>query len=307
MQRGLAAAIIVLLGTVWASDASAQFWRGRGRVAGSVADADGAPIPGVVVRAYLPAADGGTEVTTDDEGDWAIGGLAGGEWQLDFSKDGFVTRQISLALTEGSRPRPVSMTLERVEPTVDPNVEIADGLVRAADLMNTGRFAEARQIYLDLLASYPEAHQLHPLVARAYHGDGQLDDAARHLRLALDADPDDAVVTMLLGSILLEQGDADAGRQLLESVDADAVSDPAVFVNLGIEILNQDTPSAAMPYFDRAIARFPDYPDTYYFRGISHLRLGDQTAAAADLERFVALAPDAPEAPAARDLLAQLR
>ena len=270
-------------------------------------DVDGAPIAGVVVSAYLPDADGGKVVASNDKGAWAIGGIAGGRWLLDFTKDGFTTRQISLELSEGSRPRPVRMTLERVEPTIDPNAEIADGLIRAADLMNADRFAEARRIYLDLLATYPEAHQLHPLVARAYHGDRQLDDAARHLRLALGADPDNAAVTMLLGSILVERGDTEEGRRILESVDEDRISDPAVFVNLGIEILNQGSPSVAMPYFDTAIERFPDYPDTYYFRGVGHLRLGDQTAAAADLERFVTLAPDAPEAQSASDLLGQLR
>ena len=307
MRKALAIGTLVLLGTGFASDAAAQLWRGRGRMDGTVMDTDGAPIEGVVVKAYLPDANGGREVTSDDEGRWAIGGLAGGRWQLDFIKDGFVRRQISLALTEGSRPRPVRMTLERVEPTVDPNAQIADGLVRAADLMNADRFAEARRIYLDLLATYPEAHQLHPLVARAYHGDQQLDDAVRHLRLALEADPGNAAVTMLLGSILVERGDAEEGRRILESVDEDSVGDPAVFVNLGIEILNQATPSAALPYFDKAIERFPDYPDAYYFRGISHLQLGDQAAATADLERFVMLAPDAAEAQAARDMLEQLR
>ena len=147
MRRTVATGLLVLLGAVFApdSEASAQLWRGRGRVAGTVTDDDGAPIAGVVVRAYLPDADGGKEVASNDEGEWSIGGIAGGQWQLDFIKDGFTTRQISLALSEGLRPRPVRMTLERVEPTVDPNAEIAAGLVRAADLMNADRFAEARR------------------------------------------------------------------------------------------------------------------------------------------------------------------
>ena len=177
MRKTLATWTLVLLGALFASEAAAQLWRGRGPMDGTVMDADGAPIDGVVVKAYLPDADGGREVTSDDEGEWAIGGLAGGLWQIDFVKDGYTTRQISLALSEGVRPRPIRMTLQRVEPTIDPNQKIADGLVRAAALMNADRFAEARQIYLDLLATYPEAHQLHPLVARAYHRDRQLDDA----------------------------------------------------------------------------------------------------------------------------------
>lgn len=307
MRKAPAVGTLVLLLTVFVSEAAAQFWRGRGRMDGTVMDADGAPIEGVVVKAYLPDGNGGREVTSNDEGRWAIGGLAGGNWQLDFVKDGFATRQISFQLTEGVRPRPVRMTLERVEPDVDPNVEIADGLVRATDLMNADRFTEARRIYLDLLAKYPEAHPLHPLVARAYHADQQLDDAVRHLRLALEADPGNPAVTMLLGSVLVERGDTEEGRRMLESVDQDSIGDPIVFVNLGIEILNQAAPSDAMPLFDRAIERFPDYPDAYYLRGITHLQLGDQAAAAADLERFVTLAPDAPEAQTARDMLGQLR
>ena len=307
MRRAAAIALLAAGAALGAAEASGQVWRGLGRLDGTVSDADGQPIGGVVVRAYLPAGEGGTEVTTDGEGQWAMGGLAGGRWQLDFIKDGFATRQISVGLAEGSRPRPVRMTLERVAPAVDPNAEIADGLVRAAELMNGGRFAAALGIYLELLGKYPEAHQLHPLVARAYHGDGRIDEAMEHLRMALEADPGNAAVTVLLGGILLERGDTAEGRLMLESVDAERITDPAVLVNLGIEILNQGAPAEALPWFDRAIARFPEYPDAYYFRGVSRLQLGDTTAAVADLERFVSLAPDAPEAGAARGMLEKLQ
>ena len=199
------------------------------------------------------------------------------------------------------------MTLERVAPTVDPNAEIADGLVRAADLMNGGRFGEARGIYLELLGKYPEAHQLHPLMARAYHGDGLIDEAIEHLRTALEADSENAAVIVVLGGILIERGDTAEGQRMLESIDADRISDPAVLVNLGITVLNQGTAAEALPWFDRAVTGFPEYPDAYYFRGVSHLQLGDTTAAVADLERFVSLAPDAPEADAARRVLESLR
>jgi regulator of sirC expression with transglutaminase-like and TPR domain len=62
-----------------------------------------------------------------------------------------------------------------------------------------------------------------------------------------------------------------------------------------------------MPYFDRAVARFPSHPDSYYFRGLAHLQLGDNDAARADLEKFVRMAPEAPEAEMARKILKQLQ
>jgi len=307
MRRAAAIGLLAAGVTLGVTEASAQLWRGLGRLDGSVTDTDGQPVAGVVVRVYLPAAEGGTEVTTDGDGGWAIGGLAGGQWELDFTKDGYVTRQLSVPLSEGVRPRPVRVTLERVVPAVDPNEEIAEALVRAAELMSGGRFGEARAIYLDLLDEYPEAHQIHPLVARAYHGDGQIDEAIEHLRTAREADPENPAVIVLLGGILMERGDTDEGQRMLESIDADRISDPAVLVNLGITVLNQGAAAEALPWFDRAITGFPEYPDAYYFRGVSHLQLGDTAAAAVDLERFVSLAPDAPEADAARGILEGLR
>ena len=177
MRRAAAIGLVAAVVALDAVEASAQAWRGLGRLDGSVTDAEGEPVAEVVVRAYLPAAEGRMEVTTDEEGEWAIGALAGEQWELDFTKDDYVTR-------------------------------------------------------LELLDKYPEAHPIHPLVARAYHGDGLIDEAIEHLRTALDADPENAAVIVLLGGILIERGDTAEGRRMLESIEADRISDPAVLVNL---------------------------------------------------------------------------
>jgi hypothetical protein len=68
------------------------------------------------------------------------------------------------------------------------------------------------------------------------------------------------------------------------------------------------------------VNRFPEYPDGYYYRGITNVQLGtmlrpdDQAAgdkllqaAKADLAKFVQMAPDAPEAAAAKKILEQLK
>ena len=56
-------------------------------------------------------------------------------------------------------------------------------------LLEAGKFAEAREIYEPLLAKYPEAWQIEPLIARTYAGENKLDEAAAHLRTALQHDP----------------------------------------------------------------------------------------------------------------------
>ena len=37
-------------------------------------------------------------------GEWAVGGVSGGNWSLDFSKEGYETRSLTVQISESSRP-----------------------------------------------------------------------------------------------------------------------------------------------------------------------------------------------------------
>ena len=76
---------------------------------------------------------------------------------------------------------------------------------------------------------------------------------------------------------------------------------------LGIGLINQDKPDEALIYLEKAITRFPQSGDAYYYRALVRLRKGDTAGAKADLTKFLELAPNAPEAPAARKALEQIR
>jgi Tfp pilus assembly protein PilF len=284
-----------------------QVWRGMGRVAGKVVDERGAPLEGVAVVAVFPDAGGRVDARTNKKGEWAIGGIARGEWQLDFVKDGYETYRTSVFVNELTRLPPLTVTLKRAAPAVDPNAEIAAGLQQASSLMNRKQYAEARAIYEGLLAKYPQVHQLHPLIARTYYGENRYDEAIAHLKRALEAAPDSVEVKLLLGNVLVEKGDAAAGQALLATIDDRQVKDPTTFLNVGIVLFNQGKSAEALAYFEKDVALFPDYPDAYYYRGITHLQLGHLDLAKADLQKFVAMAPEAPEAATAKKILDQLK
>jgi tetratricopeptide (TPR) repeat protein len=286
---------------------SAAQFRGLGRINGKVTDDSGAPVEGVAVVARLPAANGEMKARTNKKGEWAIGGIAGGEWQVDFAKEGYDTRQISVGVREQERLPPIEIVLKKAAVIVDPNVEIKEALVAASKLLDQKKFAEARASYEALLEKYPEVHQLQPLIARTYHGEKQYDKSIEHLRLALQKDPENVEVKLLLGNILVEAGKADEGRKVLEALDEAKVKDPTTFLNVGIALFNQNKPAEAVIYFDKTVTRFPDYPDGYYYRGITRLQTGDHAAAKADLTKFVAMAPSAPEAATAKKILEQLK
>jgi Tfp pilus assembly protein PilF len=294
------------------SAVSAQDWRGMGRIGGKVVDEQtGRPIEGVAVKAMMPRSNnrGPGESRTNNKGEWAVGGLASGEWALDFVKDGYETRSISVPVSEGGGRAPMEIRLKRkAAPPPDPNVEIKAKLTEAAGMMNAKQFGGARAIYEELAAKHPQVKQFRPLIARTYYGEGNKVAAVEELRKASTEDPENLEVRLLLGTTLMEDGKRDEARQILASVDESKVTDPTVFLNLGIGLINDKKHAEAIAWFDKAIARFPQHADGYYYRGISNISLGKTAEAKADLEKYVSMAPaDAPELATAKQILASLK
>jgi tetratricopeptide (TPR) repeat protein len=113
---------------------------------------------------------------------------------------------------------------------------------------------------------------------------------------------------MLLGTTLMEEGQAEEARQILASVDESKIEDPTVYLNIGIGLINDRKHAEAVTWFDKAIKRFPAHADGYYYRGISYITLGKTAEARADLEKYVSIAPpDAPELATAKQILASMK
>ena len=293
--------VLILLIVAFASAASAQSWRGMARMTGKVTDEEGKPLEGVKVKLALPGA-GGTELKTNKKGEFEIGGLARGDWQVDFELSPYEGRKITVAVAELTRTPPVEIKLK-----LDVNEAIRVEVVKAAELMGQGKYAEARASYEAVLKKYPSAYRLEPYIARTYYLEKNNDEAIKHLKIAIEKDPSDVATKLLLGNILMDTGRMDEGRVLLDSVDDSAVKDPAIFVNIGISLMNQNKADAALPYFEKAVKNFPDKGDGYYYRALIRLQKGDTEGTKADLKKFLELSPNAPEAAAARKALEQLK
>jgi tetratricopeptide (TPR) repeat protein len=307
MARRVGALTVLLLIAVVAP-AVAQS-RGMGRISGKVTDEKGKGVDGVTVRATM-AEGGGAPVTakSNDKGNWVLSGIASGTWNIDFEKEGWEPNRISVPVVELTTIPPIAVRLKPAAARADPNVEIQAELQKAAALLSDRKFADARKIYESLLAKYPSVYQLHPMIARTWHGDKNLDKAIEHLRIAAEKMPENIEVKLLLGNTLIEAGKTDEGKQILAGVDPAKVADPAVLLNVAIALINQGKAADALTYLDQIVTRFPALADGYYYRGITYLQLQKNAEGKADLEKFVGLAsPDAPELAMAKKILAQLK
>ena len=107
-------AILLLSATSWA-----QIWRGSGRVAGKVTDEAGKPLEGVTIKVFLPEANGGVEAKSNKKGDWSAGGIGSGNWQLDFIKEGYETRRLTVQVEQLNPKPPMEIIMKKAAP--DPN------------------------------------------------------------------------------------------------------------------------------------------------------------------------------------------
>jgi tetratricopeptide (TPR) repeat protein len=304
VYRGLLVAAALAL----AVPALAQDWKGTGRIEGRVLDADGKPLPGVSVKLNLPERGGGTTVTTDKKGRWALGGITSGNWEIDFEAPGYVLKKGSFKLpTEATRLPPLEVKLEKAAPA-GPPPELRAALERGDAAFKEGRFAEARAEYEKVLALRPDvADMVNRQIAFTYSRENNYAKAVEYLEKVLQANPAETELKLLTAQEALRAGMLDRGLELLKGVDDSAIKDPEVFYNVAALLLNAQKPVEAIAYLDKAVTVDPSYVDGYFQRGLAYLGQGKMAEAKADLNKVIELAPASPQADTAKKALAQIK
>ena len=111
MKRVLLA-VVLLVGVV-SVPAYAQL-HGMGRIQGTVSEDGGGPLADVAVKATLPGSTGAIEAKTNAKGEWIVGGMARGEWDVTFEKAGYAPRKAKVSLTvELARMPAIAVTMKK--------------------------------------------------------------------------------------------------------------------------------------------------------------------------------------------------
>lgn len=320
-----ATSLLFLIALITASAFASEDWRGTNRVSGSVVDAAGKPVKGAVLAFRIQkGSNGGPDVKADDNGKWAVLGLGAGSWNIDVTAPGFQTKQLSVNFSEGQRLPPMKITVDPA-PQAQPATagepaqeEVKIGGVAVtkdiADAVDAGNKALADKNFKEAVSQYEKAYPtlsanlaLKQALARAYYGDNQLKKAVPLMEELYKADPTNVPNAMLYADLLLEDGQLDAGKSVIDKLPADALKDPTAVINVGILMLNKKQPAAARDYFSKAIAIDGTRADSYYYRGLSEVQLNKLKEAKADFEKTLAISPDGPEAKEAKEILKSIK
>ena len=322
MKKTIPAFLVFLL---ISASVQAQAWRGNARLQGTVTDQkSGKAVAGAKVMLRIQkGGTGGPDVTTNDAGKWSVLGLANGPWNIDVQAPGYVTKQLSMSIVEGARIPPMKIELEEevvVAPPpeeapaaqvvqiggVDVSADVAAAVEAGNSLLGEQKFKEAVEQYEKAYPVLSSNLALKVALARAYYGAGNLKKSVVLLNEAYEIDPANVPNVMLLAQLLLEDGQLDRGREIIEKLPAGTLSDPTALINIGILLLNKKQPTAAYEYFTKAIAIDANRAESYYFRGLAAIQSKQMKSARADLAKVIALAPDSNEAKEAKEMLKSL-
>jgi predicted Zn-dependent protease len=301
VRIALTCAVVAML----ASSALAQS-KGNARLSGKIVNEEGQPVADAVVRMQMVGQTDLMTAKSDKKGEWKLNGLAEGQWRIQVTKDGL---EPGSQLTEirNSSPAPLTITMTKPVPKVDPTVEINNEAQRAAVLAQAGKIPEARKIYEDLLVKYPSVYQIEGFIARTYAAENNTADAMKHLKLNLEKEPTNVDLKLLEADLLMASGDKAGARAILDALDMTQVKDPYPYINSAITMINEGKGADAAASLTKLMAQFPTLPELYYYRGRAYVAAQKLEEAKADLEKFVAAAPPGTrEATDAKKILDQI-
>ena len=313
--------------------------RGRGHLQGTVVDKNtGKPIANATVtisgQSTQPIV-----VKTSSGGRWAAIGMTSGSWNIDIAADGYETIRGTVGVSEAQQSPPIETKLApsvkqdapaaavQTTPLIPPDAvaAIKEGqtLLQTKGATDAETKANAQKAVADFEKAMPQVpdqaetkdirKQLAEVMAQAYYKAGDLPKAIATLEQLNVVDPwttADANLTqrnLLLVNLYLEHGDLDKGNALIEKLPAGSVTDPTVYTNIGILLMNKKKPADSITYFSKAISLDPKSVDGYYYRGLAEAQLHKTVDARADFEQVLALAPaDSEQAKDAKQVLASL-
>lgn len=321
----IATALLLVLSCISGAFA-AEDWRGDNRLSGVVIDKNsGKGVPNATLKLRSQkGSHGGPDVKTDANGKWAVLGLGAGGWDIDVDASGYVTRQLSVAMQQGQRLPPMKIEMEpqavqEPQPAAEPpheelkiggqavTKEIAAAVEAGNAFLGEKKFKEAVAEYEKVVPALPNFMPLKFALARAYYGAAELKKAIAAMDEVYKADPSNAQNAMLFANMLLEDGQLDRGKGIIEKLPAEALTDPTAVINIGIVLMNKKQPAAAVEYFTKAIAIAPNSADGYYYRGLATIQMGKAKQAKSDLEKVVQLAPESDLAKDAKEYLKSIK
>jgi tetratricopeptide (TPR) repeat protein len=303
MRRTFALVIVVL------AVAANAFAIGQARLTGKVTDAiNKKPIENAVVTVTAVEAKAfKADYKAKKDGTYAIFLVDGTiKYEFAWSAPGYQTYKdvMKLKLAEPN-VRDVALapggaagatTVPASEIKIDPAVQAFN---EGAQLANEGKDAEAVAKFKEAVAAKPDLTAGWQALAKVQHRNKKYAEAIAAALKAIEVDPDDTDMNIVLFEAYTATGDKAKAAQYKNKMPASA---PNLF-NDAARAINAGKDAEAEPLLRQAISIDDKFSQAYYELGMLYVRMGKNADAKANLEKYLSLEPNGKDAPTAKEML----
>jgi tetratricopeptide (TPR) repeat protein len=289
---------------------------GKGRITGTVADENGAPVEGALIVAQSVRSQTQLEGRSDGKGKFAIAGLGTGGWRITATKEGYGSSSLEMNVRQLGVNPPISFTLKKITGAAAfaSNKEALAMLDQGNAFLTQEYFDQALRVFEEFQSKYPEIYQAHLNIGTCYLRKGDLDKAEAEFKIVLDKTlqtygdlKKDTEVSLRastgLGEVSLRRGDFDAAQKHFAQALDISPQDQAAAYNVGELLFSNQKIDEAIRYLELAIQIKKDWPKPYLKLGYVYLNKGDFAKSLENFNAFIKLDPENPEVPQVKNMI----
>jgi Tfp pilus assembly protein PilF len=212
-------------------------------------------------------------------------------------------------------------TKDACRSTPAPGKDSADAIAQCekdAESVRKAKFGEATALYEQSLPELSDNTALMTKLEMAGYLTQNYDQAEKYAKMITEKEPGNTTSWMMIAELEVQKGNLAEAKAAVEKVPADKLTDPTVFLNIGVICYNKNLPADAEQYFSKAIDMKGDFSEAYYYRGLARYQIGaaaknKQTAAEkfgeakADFQKYMQIDPNGKDADTVKELLKSIK
>lgn len=293
----------------------AQAGRGKARISGVVKDEQGNGIKSAkIVIEFLEDAQVMREITVNKKGEWAIMGLGTGTWRVTASAEGYISVYKDVYIHQLEINPKITLILKK---TIQPDQAMIEDessfglLEKTNQLFTEKKYDEAIALLKQFLEINPNVYQAFISIGDCYREKGELEQALEEYNKALEQAKKDESMGMemtakalaRIGECYMRKEDFETAQDYFKLSIESYPENEILAYNVGEIYFSNRRIDEAIYYFELSTQIKSDWELPYLKLGYAYLNKGDYEKAKLNLNKFLELDPESPEAPAVKNMV----
>ena len=294
--------ICLIIAVVFILLSSPILWAQDAKFRGTVKDEQGNPMPKAKITLTLIARNLSFSFETNKKGKFYHRGIEPGEYMLTVEMEGFQPLKQQIYIKAGEEYM-IDIIIAKKPSTVEAKNKFDQGV----QFYQQGKFDEAIKAFEAVLKGKPDFAEGYFNSGMAYLRKGDIDTAIAKMERAIELKPGFIEAYFGLGQAYINKGDEEQATKIYKKAVDINPNDAKIYVNLGSLYFSNKKDDLAMEALLKAKEFDSSLPHTYYQFGLLYLRKGEIEKSIENFEKFLELAPQAPEAERVEGLVEDLK